>query len=159
MGGLPCGAGGICCGHGLAALPAALLPRRRQRPLYLRPWYAPGLRAARHGLLHRVAAHRPGVCTGRAHRHCRAAGGVPSGRRRRVRLRPAHCPARCPAPGAVAGQSGGQPCHGGLDAPRRLLVPGHCRRHDLSQHNVYYASALCTAGDAGLLPCLADDAR
>ncbi|MCO7111164.1 hypothetical protein NIA69_21160 [Gemmiger formicilis] len=26
MGGLPCGAGGICCGHGLAALPAALLP-------------------------------------------------------------------------------------------------------------------------------------
>ena len=45
------------------------------------------------------------------------------------------------------------------DAPRRLLVPGHCRRHDLSQHNVYYARALCTAGDAGLLPCLADDAR
>ena len=43
--------------------------------------------------------------------------------------------------------------------PRRLLVPGHCRRHDLSQHNVYYASALCTAGDAGLLPCLADDTR
>ena len=43
--------------------------------------------------------------------------------------------------------------------PRRLLVPGHCRRHDLSQHNVYYARALCTAGDAGLLPCLADDAR
>ena len=48
------------------------------------------------GLLHRVAAHRPGVCTGRARRIARAAGGVPSGRRRRVRLRPAHCPARCP---------------------------------------------------------------
>ena len=51
-----------------------------------------------HDLLHRVAAHRPGVCTGRARRHCRAAGGVPSGRRRRVRLRPARCPARCPRP-------------------------------------------------------------
>ena len=32
---------------------------------------------------------------------------------------------------AAAGQSGGQPCHGGLDAPGRLLVSGHGGRHDL----------------------------
>ena len=159
MGPLPCGAGPVCCGHGVAALPAALCHRPGRGPLYLRPGAASALCPKRADLLGHLAAYRPGLCRGRQAGHCAAAGRVSSGRCGCVCLGGKGRPARMEPARPAAGQLCGQPGPGGLHPPRRLLVSGYHHRHNLPQHNVHYAGSLCAAGRTVVLPRLAGDRR